>query len=296
MFNFGQLIKFFHKYNIQYKEYFKNANKSLNGRAIIKNAKIINKNGKKETIYERITNIRETWSNLSPQKKSLIYVYILGGAINVCYNTYNNGKIMLLEFRKHPISAKYIDQLLSSEYRNIFSNHIVYTSNKIHSLYDAVYSFVWPDSTNSYSSWGYSPWGYSQWGYSPWGYSSWGYSPRGYSPRGYSSWGYSYDRNDPCNYGRCRKSPYVDYDKENQARQNNSKYDANQKNSEPIQPLITTEWEAICTSCKIHNFDNILHYLIWPIEIWSIITPIFVLMFNTNTNNNNNNVNSNTNV
>jgi len=115
-------------------------NKASVGETTIESSEVINTDGTKQTIFKRITNVRETWSNLSMRSKILIFGYVFGGSVNMFYNTYNNGKIALLEYRKNPSSIKFNGLTVTSEWA------AVSFGCKRHSFENFLNSLIWPQT------------------------------------------------------------------------------------------------------------------------------------------------------
>jgi len=70
------------------------------GETTIEATTIIDGKGQKTTLYKKITNMKQTWSRLSPWTRRFIWGYLAVGAVDMFYNTYNSGKSELLIHRQ----------------------------------------------------------------------------------------------------------------------------------------------------------------------------------------------------
>jgi len=103
MFNFNHPFKKFQRRQLSTDAHEKLASnvKSI-GETTIESTTTIDEKGQKTTLYKQITNMKHTWSNLSPMTRRFVYGYLAVGAIDMFYQTYNSGTSELLSFRQKP--------------------------------------------------------------------------------------------------------------------------------------------------------------------------------------------------
>lgn len=70
------------------------------GSTVTETTTVTDSEGKKQTFYKSVTNIKQSWQQLGRRSKIFLLVYGAGALLNFSFDTYNGGLQSLIEHRK----------------------------------------------------------------------------------------------------------------------------------------------------------------------------------------------------
>lgn len=91
---------------------------AVSGNTVTESTTIVDADGKKQTFYKTVTNVKQTWQQMSRRSKIFLAAYGCAALVNMSFETYNSGKQSLLEHRKR-VNTNYSSPLYNSEWEAV---------------------------------------------------------------------------------------------------------------------------------------------------------------------------------